>query len=84
MERVMVNKARCLKCSSVIESIYRWDYVTCSCGAISIDGGRDYYVRRCGDLEAIEDLSLTESSTYEKLRKEFTWGTRGIDGERTF
>lgn len=37
-----MNKVKCLKCGDIIESKYRHDYVTCSCGYISIDGGDDY------------------------------------------
>jgi len=44
----VTNKARCKKCKSVIYSITGHDYVTCKCGAISIDGGMNYG-RRIGD-----------------------------------
>lgn len=43
----MANKAKCRKCKTVIESKHRHDFVTCECGAISVDGGKDYY-RRVG------------------------------------
>ena len=33
----------CLKCDTVIYSMARHDNVSCDCGAISIDGGRDYH-----------------------------------------
>lgn len=32
-------------CKDVIESKYRHDFVTCSCGNISVDGGNDYFKR---------------------------------------
>ena len=35
------NAAQCLKCGDVIESRYRHDFQTCSCGALSVDGGKD-------------------------------------------
>lgn len=35
----MRNRAKCKLCETVIESIYRNDYVTCKCGEIAIDGG---------------------------------------------
>lgn len=38
----MRNRAKCKLCKSIIESKHRHDYVTCSCGEISIDGGNDY------------------------------------------
>jgi hypothetical protein len=51
----MKNRARCKKCNDIIESKYRHDFVNCTCGAIFLDGGNDYW--RCGgDLESIERL----------------------------
>lgn len=38
----MRNIAKCKKCGDIIESKHRHDFVTCKCGAISIDGGIDY------------------------------------------
>lgn len=32
----------CRKCLDIIQSAHRHDFVTCSCEAISIDGGSDY------------------------------------------
>ena len=42
MKNIIENKAKCLKCGDIIESIDRHDYVQCSCGNISVDGGKDY------------------------------------------
>jgi len=53
---IIRNKVRCKKCDMVIESKYRHDFVTCKCGAVSVDGGKDY-LRRIGNLEAYEELS---------------------------
>jgi hypothetical protein len=32
----------CLKCKDVIQSKHVHDFVTCSCGSFSVDGGGDY------------------------------------------
>jgi hypothetical protein len=37
-------------------SKHRHDFVTCSCGTISVDGGQEY-LKRYGDLEQYLDLS---------------------------
>jgi hypothetical protein len=37
----MRNRAKCRKCSTIIESFHRYDYVSCKCGEISISGGLD-------------------------------------------
>ena len=58
-EKIIRNSARCKKCGEEIESRHRHDFRSCSCGAISVDGGRAY-LRRAGDLTAFEDTSITE------------------------
>lgn len=35
----MRNRAKCKKCSSVIESFHATDYISCNCGEIAVDGG---------------------------------------------
>lgn len=47
------NAARCRKCKTYIESTHRHDFVSCNCGAISVDGGNDYH-RRVGNPEDFE------------------------------
>ena len=36
------NVAICKKCGDFLESVHVHHFVTCKCGAISIDGGHDY------------------------------------------
>jgi hypothetical protein len=56
---ILTNKAKCLKCGDIIESRHRHEFVTCSCGAIFVDGGTDYlrrgYLKKDGDC--FEELS---------------------------
>lgn len=59
MKKIIVNKIKRKKCGDVIESIHRHDFKFCKCGAVAVDGGHDY-LRRCGDLDVFEDLSITE------------------------
>ena len=56
------NAAKCLKCGEVIESRYRHDFVTCSCGALSVDGGKDYIRRAYLEEEGYEELLEYEES----------------------
>ena len=42
---IICNKVKCIHCKDIIESRYRHDYVSCSCGAVSVDGGKDYLKR---------------------------------------
>lgn len=37
------NMARCRICEDVIESTHVHDFVRCQCGAIFVDGGRQYW-----------------------------------------
>lgn len=53
---IVSNMARCRKCGETIKSYSVHDFVECSCGAIAVDGGRDY-LKRSGNIEDIEELS---------------------------
>ncbi len=60
MSEVKINKCRCKKCNDVIESKHVHDFVSCSCGGIFTDGGREYIRRgwKGGNIDDwIEDLS---------------------------
>lgn len=52
------NSAKCRKCGEEVISKHRHDFVQCKCGAIAVDGGRDY-LRRAGQLEDCEETSIT-------------------------
>ena len=60
-EKIITNKAKCAACGDIIESKSRHDFVTCKCGAISVDGGTDY-LKRSGDFGDIIELSEVEES----------------------
>lgn len=63
---ILKNRARCKKCDDVVESVHRHDWKQCKCGAIFVDGGKDY-IRRGWDGgsadEVIEELSEFDVST---------------------
>ena len=63
---IKVNKAKCLKCGDVIESSHRHDFVTCSCGNLSVDGGHDYLKRGFKSSEW-EDMSVVTSRLRDLL-----------------
>lgn len=48
-----MSKVRCKHCGEIIESLYRHDFVECSCGKTFIDGGNDY-IRTTPDAEFIK------------------------------
>lgn len=51
------NKAKCLICGDIVESKHRHDFVTCTCGNLSVDGGTDYCKRNAKDVDMYEELS---------------------------
>ena len=53
---IIQNAVTCLGCGDFIVSKYRHDFVTCTCGAISVDGGQSY-LRRVGDFANAVDHS---------------------------
>ena len=63
---IIRNAIRCSICGDEIESKHRHDFVTCKCGACSVDGGHDY-LRRCFKEEGCyTDISVTDHSRKEK------------------
>lgn len=53
------NVIRCKKCGDIMESVHTHDVKRCGCGAVAVDGGKDY-LRRCGNREDWEELSEYE------------------------
>ncbi len=47
----------------MIESTYRHDFVTCSCGCCSVDGGHDYlrrgFMNSKNDYEELSEIAET-------------------------
>ena len=58
--KVLHNRAQCLKCGDIIESKYRHDWVSCSCGEIFIDGGLDYCHCGATDFNNFKDMCIYE------------------------
>ena len=53
---IIENKIVCKSCLDTIFSKHRHDFVTCKCGAVSVDGGQEY-LRRIGDFKNCIDES---------------------------
>ena len=58
--KIIKNAIRCNVCGDEIESKTRHDFVTCSCGACSVDGGHDYLRRSFKDKDCFTDISVVE------------------------
>lgn len=70
---ILSNQIKCNKCGDVIYSAHVHDFKTCSCGAVSVDGGMDY-LRRCGDWKDMEDMSiLITDKLYKDLEHALEW-----------
>lgn len=63
---IIRNSATCRKCGDKIESKYRHDYVMCRCGAIFVDGGKDYLRRGGIDLSDVIDTSIIKKDKAEE------------------
>ena len=58
--KIIRNQARCLLCGDMIESKGRHDFVTCSCGSLSVDGGKLYLIRSFQNRLDWEERSIVE------------------------
>ena len=70
MGKIIENSAKCLKCGDKIVSKHRHDYVTCSCGNVSVDGGLDYCRRSFKEMDTWIDTSIWEEDTSKQSYKE--------------
>ena len=61
-EEIISNKIKCKKCGDVIESKSTNDLKRCSCGAVAVDGGKDY-LKRIGIEEEYEELSIIKNTS---------------------
>lgn len=58
-KKIIINRIKCLHCGDIITSESVHDIKRCKCGKCAVDGGT-YYLRRVGDLDSWEDLSVIE------------------------
>ena len=55
---IIHNRGRCKLCGDIIESTDRHEFVTCRCGACSVDGGHDYLRRCLASPDYFDELSV--------------------------
>jgi len=60
------NIAKCALCQDIIESTFRHHFITCNCGAISLDGGDDYQ-RGVGEPKNFLQLSEEEIAAWDSV-----------------
>ncbi len=58
--RILKNQAKCLLCGDVVESKHPHDFVACSCGALTVDGGNEYLCRAFYNRLDWEERSILE------------------------
>ena len=68
MTKIIKNAIQCKKCGDIIESTNVHDFVPCSCGACSMDGGHDY-LHRCKKMDDMSELSEFNRSWMEITTK---------------
>ncbi len=66
---ILRNSAQCRKCGDSIESIHVHDFVTCKCGAISVDGGKHYFKRSAIDLGDLIDTSIVDDEEHSTIAR---------------
>jgi len=66
----MKNRAKCKLCKNVIESFHELDYVSCSCGEISICGGNYKYECYANDFNNFLRIDDQENEIIVKVKEE--------------
>ncbi|EJS09161.1 MULTISPECIES: DUF7695 domain-containing protein [Bacillus] len=70
IRKILVNKVRCKKCNTIIESKQGCNFALCRCKAIFIDGGTKFQrygwgLDRIGEKTSIDDYIDFSYSIYE-------------------
>ena len=60
MQKISRNAIKCKHCGDVIESTHLHDFVTCSCGCCSVDGGLEYLRRGFTHSKEEDYIELSE------------------------
>lgn len=61
MQKILRNMIKCNLCGDVIESRRVHDFVTCRCGACSVDGGLEHISRSfLNSRDDFQELSVFE------------------------
>lgn len=63
-----VDGVYCKKCEDVIYSAHVHDFHYCHCGAVAVDGGREY-LKICGDLKDYNTCKINLATGRVKLDK---------------
>jgi hypothetical protein len=58
--RILRNRGLCRQCGAIVESCHRQECVSCDCGAIAVDGGREYLRRTASNPANFMELSELE------------------------
>ena len=58
--KIIKNSIKCKHCKDVIESKHVHDYVSCKCGKVAADGGKEYLKRayQTAPEQDYEELSV--------------------------
>ncbi len=81
MTQIILNSAKCLLCGDVLISRTQYNFVSCTCKNLSVDGGLSYTKRLVGDITAYEELSIYSDVEYKVIRESLYRGSYGLLGK---
>ena len=62
------NRAQCRVCNDIVESTFRHDFVSCSCGEIFVDGGLAYARAGAKNFENFIDMVEYEKEENDQAK----------------
>ena len=73
---ILKNQIKCNHCLDIIESKTRHDFIICSCGKVSVDGGREYLKRSFYFPDDYTEMTIYETmgEKEDRLLKEIGYG----------
>jgi len=65
MRSIITNKAQCLKCGDIVESIVVTLFKKCECGNLMVGGGKEDLLRQLlNKTKAVKGIDYVELSTF--------------------
>jgi predicted RNA-binding Zn-ribbon protein involved in translation (DUF1610 family) len=75
------NAARCRSCGDEIESTHRHDFRSCSCGDLSVDGGKAYIKRGYRSGTTWDELTVCHHSPNPYMPEQCQFCGASLDSE---
>lgn len=84
IEHIISNRVQCNNCKDIIQSEWGHHFLTCKCGDVSVDGGRNYLRRVFKEKGCYTDMSETYLENTETGKNVCPYCRSDIENDETY